>query len=323
MPNLSIIIPVFNAELYLRLCITSILNQSYQDFEVILVDDGSKDSSGYICDEFIQKDKRITAIHKDNSGVSNTRNIGIEKARGKWITFVDADDELLPNALAKLMSYANEEYDMIELAHYMVKNNQVITPKRAFENKVVNKKDFYNLFFNYSWFAYHGYVYAKLYKKDILNKKKIRFAEDIYYKEDGLFVCQYVACCNLIFLSTEPFYKYYIRENSSVSIYNNQFDRRSFSHILASTSIYKTIKKQNLGDELDSAAKNSICYSYNILKNAYKKTKIKDYDLLKKTDIIFKENISTAYYLKYNTKEKLHRIKRQIYLIVKFLKLKK
>lgn len=323
MPELSIIVPVYNVEAYLKLCISSILNQPYQDYEAILIDDGSSDSSGVICDEFSHNDKRIKVFHKENSGVSATRNLGIDKACGKWITFVDADDELLPDALNKLMNYAKGGYDLIELSHYMVKDNQILTPKRANESKIISKKEFYTLFFNYPWYAYHGYVYAKIYRKDILNKNKIRFVEDIYYKEDGLFICQYVAHCKNILISTEPVYKYNIRENSAVSTYNKQLDKKSFSHIIASTSIYKIIKQQNLGNELNIAAKNRICYSYNILKSAYKKSQTKDYELLKKTEIIFKENASNTFYLKYSFIEKLHKLKRQIYLILKFLRIKK
>ena len=87
-----IIIPVFNVEKYLKKCLDSILIQDFKDYECILIDDGSKDSSGIICDQYAQNDKRIKVIHKKNTGVSDSRNIGIKESSGTWITFIDADD---------------------------------------------------------------------------------------------------------------------------------------------------------------------------------------------------------------------------------------
>ena len=91
-PKISIIVPVYNAEQYLRRCIDSILNQSFTDFELILIDDGSKDKSSDICDEYAAKDSRIKVYHKENGGVSSARNLGLDNANGEWIAFVDSDD---------------------------------------------------------------------------------------------------------------------------------------------------------------------------------------------------------------------------------------
>ena len=96
---ISIIVPVYNTEQYLRRCIDSVLAQTYQDFELLLIDDGSKDSSGAICDEYAAQDTRVRVFHKANGGVSSARNVGLDHARGEWITFVDSDDEVKPNWL--------------------------------------------------------------------------------------------------------------------------------------------------------------------------------------------------------------------------------
>ena len=95
----SIIIPVYNVEKYIEKCLISILEQSYSDYEIIVVDDGSKDKSGVICDEFSQKYNQITVIHIPNGGVSNARNIGISKATGEYYWFIDSDDYIKPNSL--------------------------------------------------------------------------------------------------------------------------------------------------------------------------------------------------------------------------------
>ena len=91
-PIISVIIPVYNTEKYLRRCIDSVLTQTYQDFELLLIDDGSNDSSGTICDEYAARDSRVKVFHKENGGVSSARNLGLDNARGEWITFVDSDD---------------------------------------------------------------------------------------------------------------------------------------------------------------------------------------------------------------------------------------
>lgn len=320
---LSIIIPVYNAESYLKSCVYSILNQDYQNYEIILINDGSKDRSGFICDELKKEDSRIKVFHKTNSGVSSTRNIGIENANGEWITFVDSDDELVPNALNLLINQTDNNYDLIDFAYCIIQNDSVITPIRKKKEVIVNKKTFYRQLFNYPWYDFHGYSVAKLYKKDILNKFHIRFAEDIYYKEDGLFVCQYVAHCRSIFESTETIYKYIQRDTSAVATYSKQFNNKSLSHLIASIQIYETIKKQNLGEEIEKEAKCRICYSFDLLKESYKSSEIKDGELYFKMNELFRKNVSTAFYYKYRITKGYWFLKRQIYLLLKFLKIKK
>ena len=106
MPKVSVIIPVYNVEKYLPQCIDSILAQTFTDFELILVNDGSKDCSGNICDEYAQKDSRIVVIHKENGGASSARNRGLDIAKGEWISFIDSDDYVTPNYLSNLISEA-------------------------------------------------------------------------------------------------------------------------------------------------------------------------------------------------------------------------
>lgn len=98
-PTISVIIPVYNTEKYLHRCIDSVLAQTYKDFELLLIDDGSKDSSGIICDEYAAKDARVRVFHKENGGVSSARNFGLDNAKGEWITFVDSDDYIEENFL--------------------------------------------------------------------------------------------------------------------------------------------------------------------------------------------------------------------------------
>ena len=98
-PTISVIVPVYNTEKYLRRCIDSVLAQTYADFELLLIDDGSKDKSGEICDEYAQKDARVRVFHMENGGVSSARNLGLDNARGEWVAFVDSDDYIEENYL--------------------------------------------------------------------------------------------------------------------------------------------------------------------------------------------------------------------------------
>ena len=101
-PKISVIVPVYKAEKYLHRCVDSILSQTFTDFELILVNDGSPDNCGAICDEYAQKDNRVRVFHKENGGVSSARNLGLDNAKGEWITFVDSDDWLKPGCLEQL-----------------------------------------------------------------------------------------------------------------------------------------------------------------------------------------------------------------------------
>ena len=105
-PLVSIIVPVYNAEKTLNKCVDSILNQTFQDWELLLIDDGSTDRSGELCDEYANKDSRVRVFHKINEGVSSARNVGLDNAKGQWITFVDADDWIDKNMYQELYNTA-------------------------------------------------------------------------------------------------------------------------------------------------------------------------------------------------------------------------
>ncbi len=107
MYKLSVFVPVYNVELYLRRCLDSIINQTYKNLEIILVDDGSTDSSGIICDEYAKKDTRIKVLHKENGGVTSAKSVGVENATGDYITFVDGDDYIKLTAYETLLACAN------------------------------------------------------------------------------------------------------------------------------------------------------------------------------------------------------------------------
>ena len=132
-PKISVIVPVYNAEKYLHRCIDSILNQTFPDFELLLIDDGSKDQSGEICDEYAKKDSRVKVFHKENGGVSSARNVGIDNAVGEYICFCDSDDWV-------------EKTWLLSFFERMCDNDMLITSFNIYENeKKVEFKSFVSL----------------------------------------------------------------------------------------------------------------------------------------------------------------------------------
>ena len=114
----SVIVPVYNVAPYLEQCLDSIVNQTYQNLEIILVDDGSTDESGAICDRYAEQDGRIQVVHKENGGLSSARNVGLDKMTGEWVLFVDSDDWIELNTLELLFEQKNEHAEIVEFGIY-------------------------------------------------------------------------------------------------------------------------------------------------------------------------------------------------------------
>lgn len=177
-PIISIIVPVYNVEQYLPRCIDSILSQSFTDFELLLIDDGSKDKSGAICDEYAAKDSRIRVFHKENGGVSSARNIGLDNAKGDWITFVDGDDLLLPKALTNITEVVENDNADLYIFDYL--SNSI--PVRQNLGQIMTTDMFARLLLLYK---IQSSPWAKVYKAKTLNG--LRFNTSLRIGEDWLF----------------------------------------------------------------------------------------------------------------------------------------
>lgn len=200
--NLSVIVPVYNASKYLHACIDSILSVERQDMELILIDDGSTDNSGTICDEYAGNDKRIKVFHKPNGGVSSARNVGIDNAQGKWITFVDADDmateallEYQPDDNTDLVCF-NWLYTTGERENEELKNDIYINS----ELKAFLSKHLVDYVFRTPW--------AKLFKQEIIEKHKLRFDKRFSLGEDNLFVTEYLCVIKNLMTKSDIGYSY-------------------------------------------------------------------------------------------------------------------
>lgn len=206
-PDIAVIVPVYKAEKYISGCIESILNQTLENFELLLVDDGSPDGSGRICDEYARKDGRITVVHKKNEGVSGARNTGIEMAKADWVCFVDSDDWVEDRYLEIFDECKNENSVVMQGILYDFENDRSLNkPFFEYDNACFGKKEQdyivkYNVLGN-------GCPYGKLYSKAVLDRGKIRFRKDISTHEDHIFVWQYLQCVDNIILRKEVTYHY-------------------------------------------------------------------------------------------------------------------
>lgn len=186
--KISVIIPVYNAEKYLARCVDSLLSQTYGDLEIIIIDDGSKDGSGALIDGYAERDGRITAVHKENGGVSSARNLGLKQAHGEYIAFIDADDYVKENYIEVLYKSAKENgADMAccgcvwlidgdaDKDFNTVKTNRVLTDRAEYFLDVLEEKEFYN-----------RVVWGKIIKAEMA--KALSFDTDIKYGEDTLYM---------------------------------------------------------------------------------------------------------------------------------------
>lgn len=202
-PKISIIIPVYNAERYLRQCLDSILAQTYPDWECILVDDGSKDSSGDICDEYTQKDSRFKVYHKENGGVSSARNCGLDNARGEWIGWVDSDDYVEPEFLQNFMELP-QDVDMLQQGFHATnwhdgKGNREIYTKCRY---CKDRKELLPSIIQILRIGQFPYLWCKLFKKSIIETNELRFNTSISFQEDYLFIVDYL--CRITSFANSP-----------------------------------------------------------------------------------------------------------------------
>lgn len=188
---ISIIIPIYKVEVYLRECVDSVLSQSYNDFELILVDDGSPDECPSICDEYVAKDKRIKVVHKTNGGLVSARKAGVVAASGDYVMCLDGDDYLETNCLREVAEQIEEHKpDVICFGHKETWNGEFISrPIRAYEAGLYNRSDiqakiFPNLLYSMTATSFPASVWAKCYLMDIYREEQMKVADGIKIGED-------------------------------------------------------------------------------------------------------------------------------------------
>lgn len=211
-PKVSIVIPVYNAEGSLCTCLNSVLGQTFSDFEVLLINDGSIDRSGDICDEYAQKDNRVQVFHKRNGGVSSARNVGLDNANGEWCTFVDADDWVYPIWLENFISFMSPECEMViqgfstNLPIHKNQAKDILTHGVDYKGDIEGMK-------NKLWqLGILGFVWVKIFRCDIIKQYGIKFHEEINFSEDTYFIMEYLSVIKEVTSTNRIGYNYNVPE---------------------------------------------------------------------------------------------------------------
>lgn len=247
-PKFSIIIPCYNIEKYISKTLESVFNQTYQSFEIILIDDGSKDNTGKILDDYSKKDKRIKVVHKENEGVSVARNIGIENAVGEYIYFLDGDD-LIENNLLKRADevFKNNKAEIFSFGFNMVYKNGEIKRKYSSEkynNQIIKSKEFLSLFFTKKI----GQHMCSFIVKRELVQNKIFFTKGLERGEDLEFQIKMLLGDNLVYYDKTPFFKYVSRDGSVVQ---SKVKLNIFNFLEVLENFRKDIKDEKLKKDLE------------------------------------------------------------------------
>ena len=227
MPLISIVVPAYNVEKYIDRCLESILNQSFQDYEVLLIDDGSTDHTPELCDEWAKKDSRISVTHKNNGGLSSARNAGVRIAVGKYIGFVDSDDTIEPMMYEVLVNYAEEYHVDFVMCNY----ERILADGTSFE-KTLNirdglytREDIINVIFPCLIMGRnldHGPLLSVchcLYNRAFLESHNITFDEEVRWSEDNIFSAFVGYHAKSFYYLKKPLYNYYQNEGTITTSY--------------------------------------------------------------------------------------------------------
>ena len=245
---ISVIIPVYNVENYLKECIESVLSQTYENYEIILVDDGSTDSSPGICDEYAGAYENVRVIHKENSGPSATRNAGVSAAKGEYIYFLDSDDYIIPEALEKLFANSVENdtdivfFDAVSFVDDDLNANIKQSYKR---NSVYNVGTGLEVFIALNKNKeFKCAVYLMLIRKSLITENGITFCEDAYMSEDMLFTFQLYCKAKSVSQCSQALYYRRYRADSIVT------SKKTQRHFLSCKSVYNNARNFTIDNDL-------------------------------------------------------------------------
>ena len=267
-PTISVIVPVYNVEKYLRRCIDSILAQTFTDFELLLIDDGSKDKSGEICDEYAKKDVRVKVFHKENGGVSSARNIGLDNAKGELICFSDSDDYVGEDWLSEFVKNSGCADLVVESFYEVTESNTQLVKMNAIQGTKDSILYLYEL-------NVLGYLWCKCFKRSIISKHNLRFNPNYRIWEDTDFILRYACFCKSIACIPFGAYYYYIPDWVKYEQFNKYDCCISILH-----SIYRIFKDDRKASLMYKAYEDSLCRS---LKYYYQRGNTKEgYKRMKK-----------------------------------------
>ena len=280
-PKISIIVPVYNTEKYLPRCIDSILGQSFADFELLLIDDGSTDESGAICDAYAKKDDRVRVFHQPNKGVSAARNVGLKYATGDWIFFPDSDDIVMPDAFEFMMKLLDEQTDYLMVGYQVYDEDGNCTYSVADKKQLTKTRDEALMeMFSPTDYRYQGYLWNKLFKASIIKEHNISFVQGIKFNEDRLFNVEYLCHTNGdVAYTTSPVYQYIERPTSAMASLTQRFTPAFITDLEAFVKMRKVLLKTQIPKDIIAAHADAMYYSVNryySMCRQFNKTSLKD-----------------------------------------------
>lgn len=241
----SIVIPVHNSEKYLSECLFGFVQQTYQNIEVILVDDGSTDKSGEICEQYCRDNNNFHYIRQESCGVSTARNVGLAKAKGKYVVFSDSDDLVKENYIETLAENMNG-YDMAVCGYYKVNSTFDVIESSVHGERTASEiplNMLLEIIFDSQICGYQGFVWNKIFRMDLIRENHLEFDPEIRYNEDRLFVVEYLMNCKKIFYGNEPLYIYVQHPESAMGKINKGYTHFMLSEIDAYDKMLNLVVK--------------------------------------------------------------------------------
>lgn len=270
MPKISIIIPIYNVEKYLEECLSSVQNQTYQDFEAIMVDDGSQDGSASICKKYAASDSRFVYIHKGNGGVSSARNRGLDVSRGEYLCFVDSDDQLAPAYIETMLSqFGDKDTSLVFCSYDSNGRKDIISGEEA----MLDRHDVANYMFLENKYGYQGFVWNKMFVAAVVRDNDIRFDEAASFNEDRLFGMTYVCCMKgCAHFVPVPLYHYLIHDESVVSSSRRTFNPKICSDFETSVKMLSMLQRSGFPRRTINLARDRILDSYDFIRHNMRDT---------------------------------------------------
>ncbi len=319
MLNVSVIMPVYNSEKFLRGAINSVLAQDFQDFELILVDDGSKDNSGKICDEYAQIDSRVRVIHKKNGGICSARNAGLDVAKGEYIGFCDNDDRYLADLLKDNYSLAKtHNVDLMRYAKIKTverDDGKLRVIHSPIKDMFIEKREFYQ---HYGNIRREDTVWTGLYRRSLIEKYHLRFDETIRYgTEDMNFNLKFLMHCEYLGFNSKSYYAWTQRESHSTS---QKFRRDFLKNNLDNIQLEYAFLSQICKNQVDNVQKNIFLvntYVYPLLE--YMSIPSCDMKIAEKREFLNKLRSAPIFdqYLSAETRHKVRKSLPRVYVTMK------
>ncbi len=297
-PLISVIVPVYKVEKYLKKCVESLQNQTYKNLEIILVDDGSPDNSPKMCDELMENDCRIKVVHKENGGQSSARNVGLEIAKGEWIAFVDSDDYIDQDMLEKLYQAIEENQADMAVCSARLVNEQghiLSSSKESGEVKCYAESEAYDQLIP----TLNNSVWNKLFKKELLGK--LLFPVGCIHGEDFIFLLEYLRNVRKVVIIDVQKYNYLQREGSVTS---SSFSKRKLDEIRSKDRVFEIISEY-YPQYTETARKWKFTARINVIRSIVLSKVKKEYKEEYKSCLIYLKNNYKYIKLQLSKKEKI------------------